>query len=213
LARYHAGRASPEAPAEGESQSNGKVEEIEKTVRDYARAIKAHIEDKGKVHLQLGGVLVQRLVGWRAMLASRFCVGRDSRRTYERRRGHQCRVPTVHFGELVLYKEVRETKGRKNKVDSEWKEGIWLGHARNSDHVIIGTTDGVGRAYAVKRMSDDARWSQPLFTEMKGDATMPRTDETTAPYPHKDKFRHPSRSCADSSYADEGGETCQEDEA
>ena len=54
-------------------------------------------------------------------------------------------IPVVPFGELVRYKQVRKTKAQEGKLDSEWRCGIWLGHTRSSNEVLIGTPEGGGQ--------------------------------------------------------------------
>ena len=92
------------------------------------------------------------------MLLSRFMVGRDGQTGYERRRGRKCSIAVLPFGESVWYREVRVTKEKKNKYDTEWKDGVWLGHTRRSNEAVIGTADGVVRAYSVKRRAEGERW-------------------------------------------------------
>ena len=104
VARYHGGRISTETSAKGESESNGKVEEAGKTVREFCRVMKEQIEDKADMKLKPEDVIVQWMVRWSAMLVSRFCVGRDSRTAFERRRGRTCKILVVPFGEKVHYK-------------------------------------------------------------------------------------------------------------
>ena len=72
-------------------------------------------------------------------MSSRYLVGKDGRTAYERRRGRRCNLPVVPFGEKVFYKEIRQSKERKNKLESEVKEGLWLGHSRDTNEVLIGT--------------------------------------------------------------------------
>ena len=55
------------------------------------------------------------------MLVSRYMVGKDGRTAYERRRGRRCRLKLATFGEKVWYKEAREHKERKYKLETEWK--------------------------------------------------------------------------------------------
>ena len=43
LARCHGGRITPEMPPKGEHQSNGRVEEAGRTIRDHARVLKIHL--------------------------------------------------------------------------------------------------------------------------------------------------------------------------
>jgi len=170
--RLLGGRVIPEHPPKGESQSNGRAEEAGKTVRGFTRVLKEQIEENIDKELAPGDPIVQWMVRWAAMLCSRYLVGKDGRTAYERRRGRKCRVPALPFGEKVWYKELRASSERKNKFDSEWKEGLWLGHARKSNEVVIGTYDGVVRAWAIRRRSDDP-WDSKLIKGMRGTPQQP----------------------------------------
>jgi len=163
----------PEAPARGESQSNGAIEEAGKTIREYVRVLKDQVETNAKIKLSESDNVVQWMVRWSAMMWSRYAVGRDGRTAYERRRGRRCKIPVVPFAERVWYKQVREGKDRKNKFDSEWRLGLWLGHARCSNEIIIGTKEGVVRAYSIKRREEGARWSAEDIKNLKGTPQKP----------------------------------------
>ena len=157
LAKYHGGIVVPEGPAVGESESNGAAEEAGKTVREFVRVLKGQVEAKAKIKIESHDVIVQWMVRWAAMMVSRYLVGKDGRTAYERRRGRKCKVPLAGFGEKVWYKQIREQKERRDKLATEWKEGVWLGHSRSSNETVIGTTDGVVRAYAIKRQDEEER--------------------------------------------------------
>ena len=147
VGKYHGGIVIPEQPAKNESQSNGVVEESVKTVRGYARVLKDQIEYNIGGALNSGAPIMLWLIRWAAMLPSRYLKGKDGCTPYERRRGRKCEVPVVPFGETVWYKRIREGKVHKNKMESEWEEGVWLGHHRNTNEMVIGTSKGVVRAY------------------------------------------------------------------
>ena len=119
-------------------------------MREFTRVLKEQLEDKAIIELKSDDIIVQWMIRWAAMLVSRYSTGKDGLTPYERRRGRRCRIPMVPFGEKIYYKEIRETKDRVNKFDSEWKEGVWLGHARGSNEIIVGTGQGVVRAFSVK---------------------------------------------------------------
>ena len=57
VSKFHGGRVIPEAPAKGESQSNGIVEEAGKTVREYTRVLKDQIEVKANIKLKCDDVI------------------------------------------------------------------------------------------------------------------------------------------------------------
>ncbi len=94
--------------------------------------------------------------------------GRDGRTVYERRRGRKRRIPVVAFGEKVWHKELRAGKERKNKFESEWEEGVWMGHCRESNEAIMGTKAGVIRACAIKRQPVDNKWDNDLVKRVRG---------------------------------------------
>ena len=172
-AKFHGGRIMPEGPAKGESQSNGTVEEAGKTVREFTRVLRDQIEWKAQMEIEVGDNIVLWMIRWAAMMCSRFLVGKDGRTAYERRRGRRCKIPVVAFGETVWYKRIRESKERRNKFDSEWEEGLWLGHARNSNEAVIGTSEGVVRAFAIRRQDEGNLWSADKIRSLQGTPQQP----------------------------------------
>ena len=171
LGRYHGGKVTPEQPPPGESQSNGKVEEAGKTIRSYVKVFKDMLEEKTGHPIPTDAVILQWLIRWAAMLHSRFRQGADGKTAYERQRGRKCKMEVIPFGEKVFYRRLGEDD--KNKLDSQWEEGIWLGHARGSNEVLIGTREGVVRAWAVKRRPEEERWSAEDLKHMQGTPARP----------------------------------------
>ena len=75
--------------------------------------------------------------------------------------------------EFVIYKEIREGKARKSKLDIEDRDGVYLGHARSANEVLIGTPGGVVRAYSFRRRAEGRRWNKQAIQEMKGTPKQP----------------------------------------
>ncbi len=124
---------------------------------------------------------MQCLVGWAAMLYSRYKTGADGNTAYQRQKGKPCRVEVVPFGEKVMYNKLKETGQKKSILDSNGEEGLWLGQVRTSTEHLIGTPGGVVRAWSVRRKVAEKRWSAAAIKEMKGtparpDPTMPGID-------------------------------------
>ena len=88
----------------------------------------------------------------------------------------------IPFGETVWYRQLREGKSRKEKLLSEWYEGIWLGHAMDSNETLIGTDQGVVRAYSIIRKEEGSKWDSKRILEMKREPSAARSDEVR----HKD---------------------------
>ena len=47
------------------------------------------------------------------------------------------------MGEKVWYKQLGDGGDRKNKAETEWFPGVWLGPATSSSETLIGTKLGV----------------------------------------------------------------------
>ena len=135
--------------------------------------LKSQVEEYADMKLKSDDVLTLWMLRWAAMMCSRYAVGRDGKTAYERRRGRRCNILVVPFGEKVWFKQIRDQKERKDKFDSEWREGIWLGHSRNSNEVLVGTKDGVVRAYAIRRQEGGKRWSKELIEQLRGTPQQP----------------------------------------
>ena len=98
LARQMGGKVVVESPAQGESQSNGLVEEAGKTVREFARLFKDVIESKPRMKIKSKDPILMWAIRWAAMVTSRYLVGKDGLTAQERKRGRRCRAPVAAFG-------------------------------------------------------------------------------------------------------------------
>ena len=56
----------------------------------------------------------------------------------------------IPFGEKVWYKQLKDGDNKKNALENRYQEGLWIGHARGSNSILIGTTKGVVKAWSVK---------------------------------------------------------------
>ena len=65
-------------------------------------------------------------------------------------------------------KRSEKAKKEQNKLASEWEQGLWLGHCRWSNEVVIGTDDGVVKAYTVERKMPGERWDGERVKKMQG---------------------------------------------
>ena len=177
LGGYHGGIVVPETSARHESQSNGAAEQAVRIVREYTRVFKEQIQERTGLKLKGSETIVTWMVRWAAMCVSRYMLGKDGRSAYERRTGRPCRIPVCKFGEYVWYKEARDHKDRRDKWNTEEHEGVWLGHTRSSNEHLIGTPNGVVKAYSIRKKMEEERWSRQALEAMKG------TPDQTTPSP------------------------------
>ena len=188
LGRYHGGVIIPEEPAKNESQSNGAAETAGKLVREFVRVLKQQMEAKAEVKLQGDDPVIPWMIRWAAMLVSRYLVGKDGRTGYERRKGRRCKLAVVPFGEVVWYRIVRKRKQQKEKGETEMREGIWLGHASQTNEILIGTEDGVIRVFDVKRKEEGSSWSAEKIKNMRGSPKQPNPKKPGGDIPVRVNF-------------------------
>ena len=105
------------------------------------------------------------LIRWAAMILSRFRVGSDGKTAYQRQTGKRC-IDDVPFGEIVWYRELHASGARIRSLATRWKVVVWLGHTHNSSEVLIGTLNGVVRAWAVRRRPAEERWCNNIIGAM-----------------------------------------------
>ncbi len=152
------------------------------------RVLKDQMDEGAKIKTGQDDVVNLWLVRWAAMNVSRFLVGKDGRTAYERRRGRQCKVPLALFGGNVWYKQLAEGKAKVDKFESEWREGIWLGHSRKSNETLVGTESGVVRAYAIRRQDEGSRWGGKMIQSLKGTPQQPDPNKPGTSVPIRISF-------------------------
>ena len=129
---------------------------------------------------------MQWLLRWAAMVCSRYKVGVDGKTPYERLKGRRCNLVAIPFGEQVWYKQLKDEDNKGgHKMQSDWMEGVWLGHAHSTSETIIGTKEGAVKAWAVKRRPEEERWSSKSIMEMVGTPSQPDPSKPGASIPIK----------------------------
>ena len=149
------------------------MEEAGKDTRELFCSFLSQVEEGTKESLPLDSNLVPWMIRWAAICYSRYAMGRDGRTSFERIRGRSCRAIVVPIGEKVCFKKTRETVERKNKAESEWFIGIWLGPALISSETLTGTEDGVVRASSIKRSNVAEKLNMEDIASMQGTPQRP----------------------------------------
>ncbi len=75
--------------------------------------------------------------------------------------------PVAEFGECVLYAPA--ASAGKDKFDTRWDEGVWLGIRMESRESFIGANEGVVKARDFRRKAENGgRWSVADFDKIAG---------------------------------------------
>ena len=78
------------------------------------------------MEIEADDIITQWMIRWAAMMTSRFLVGCDGMTSWERRTGRKCNIEVVPFGEVIHYKEIKDSRKEKtiwmptSKIASGW---------------------------------------------------------------------------------------------
>ena len=159
IIRKHLGPVTilQESPV-AESSSNGAAENAIRHVQGRFRTMKLHLERRLGGKLEITHPIWTWLVEWSAMLINRYHIGKDALTAFQRHTGHKSNLSVANFGEKVMYR-VLDCKHQQEKHEGRWFTGVWLGVLPRTEESLIGTSEGVVKAAAVKRLSEDSQWS------------------------------------------------------
>ena len=121
------GRSIPESSPVGSSGSNGFIERGIQDVEGQARTIKLAFESHTGANVPSDHNIVPWIIEYDGALLNRYSVGQDGKTFYERLKGKAASMPGLEFGERVHWRSNVRAEDRKNKLDSAWKDGVFLG--------------------------------------------------------------------------------------
>ena len=93
-----------------------------------------------------------------AYLFNRLHKGTDGKVAYERVKGKRPTVLGVEFGEKVFWK--RRLGNVKQKLNSRWEKGIFVGVSRTSHEALVVNEEGMVQARDIMRLPFEQRWSE-----------------------------------------------------
>ena len=138
-------RASPTHSHE----SNGGAERAVQSVRGLARTLVAQVEDRTGLIFGADSPLwlwAFRHAGW---ILTRFGRRRDTGMTpYAKLFCKQYRQPLLMYADAVI---ARRPGAQINKLEHQWREGLWVGRDGSTNEHLIASGGGIVRCRAVKR--------------------------------------------------------------
>ena len=103
---------------------------------------------------------------------NRFLTHSDGNTSYFRRWGKNYSSTVCEFGETVLF---RYPGKLKDKGDTAWSTGIWLG--RDTDEHIVSTGTGITKVRTIKRQVTSKQWDQKLFLKLQATPWDPKAKQ------------------------------------
>ncbi len=89
------------------------------------------------------------LVKHAANIMNRYQVKKNVKTAYEMVKGRKFRREVAEFGECIMY-IVSDSVG-KDKRNTRWEDGVFVGIRERSGEILIGTSKGVVKARAFRR--------------------------------------------------------------
>ena len=107
------------------------------------------------VLMPFGNITVSTLMPWifrhSGEVITKHRVRRDGETPYQKLKGKSCRTKTVPFGECVLFKRLKGGDERRNRLEMQLEEGIWVGVCEITGSHIVLTKGGPQKCRTIKR--------------------------------------------------------------
>ena len=168
VARQRTGQTLLENSPVGDSQANGAAERAVQSVSAQIRAVRLGLEQRLGAQVSGSHPLTTWIVEHASDLLNKFLKGDDGKTPYQRLRGKTFQGTTVEFGERVHYLENIKGAARMNKLEGKWSEGFYLGTAWRTGSAVIGTSRGVVKSSAVRRVGEHRRWDAEGLLQVRG---------------------------------------------
>lgn len=106
--------------------------------------------------------ILTRLVRHAACLHSRYHMGQDRRTPWKWVAGRRAGTAVAESGDNAM------CMTRAPNRDRQWPFGMRLGLATRTRESYLGAPKGVARAWTVKRIAEQERWTAADITAMRG---------------------------------------------
>ena len=172
----------PVKPPEGESQSNGGVENGVKLFKGVLRVHLLALEKKLEAHIPSAHPIMTWLVEFVSDVITKYLQGSDGKSAYQRLFGKNVQEEGLEFGERVMYK-TRKTQDMNVVLDARWQPGLWLGRTWGSiSHRVATSENEVIEVRAVHRVPKGERWESDAINKLRA-TTWQWTVPAGAPVP------------------------------
>ena len=112
---------------------------------------------------------------------NRYLIGLDGKTARQRLRGRAFKAPIVEYAECIWYLNSKSVG--KDRMNTRWGSGIWLGIREESGETFVGTADGVIKTRSIRRKAGAERWNKELFNSIKGTPWEPIPGRNTIEVP------------------------------
>ena len=152
----------------GDSQSNGRVENEIKKVRNMVKAILSSLESRWCVRVARDHRVYPWVFEWAADLITRYAhVGDFGKTGVQLIRGSKSSRNIAQFGEKILYKPLKLCGHHRGNMEDTFLDGIFLGMRLRPDEILIGTVRGVVKTRTLRRRVEEEQWDPEFAKSIK----------------------------------------------
>ena len=149
----------------GDSQSNGRVENATKKVRNMVKTILSSLESRWGVRVARDHPVYPWMFEGAADLMTRYAHVGDLGKTAIQSKSSR---NIAQFGEKILYKPLKLSGHHRGNMEDTFLDGIFLGMRLQSDEILIGTARGVIKTRALRRRIEEEQWDLEFAKSIKG---------------------------------------------
>ena len=158
----------------GDSQSNGRVENAIKKVRNMVKTILSSLESRWGIRVARDHPVYPWVFEWAADLMTRYAhVGNLGKTAVQLIRGSKSSRNIAQFGEKILYKPLKLSGHHRGNMEDTFLDGIFLGMRLRSDEILIGTARGVIKTRTLRRRVEEEQWDPEFAKSIKGEPRQP----------------------------------------
>ena len=140
-------------------QAHGSIGKMQQTLFGQSRTLRLQLQERIRTEINSNHCIFPWIVKHSQFLLNRFLTHEDGHTFYFRRWEKDYLGQLCEFGETVLF---RMPGKLKNKADTAWHTGIWLGKDTEADESIVQCEGTVLKVRTVKRVIPSKQWNTDL---------------------------------------------------
>ena len=149
---------------------------MQQTLFEQSRTLRRQLQERIRTEINSNHCIFPWIVKHSQFLLNRFLTHEDGHTSYFRRWKKDYQGALCEFGETVLF---RVPGKRKNKADTAWHTGIWIGKGTEADESIVQCEGTFLKVRAVKRVIPSKQWNTDLHKLTNSTPWDPKGKDTT----------------------------------
>ena len=174
IAKRGSAPAIPINSSVGDSQSNERVGNAIRKVRNMVKTIFSSLESKWGIRVTREHPVCPWMFEWAADLMTWHAhVGDLGNTAVQLTRGSKSSRNIAQFGEKILHKPLKLSGHHRGIMEDMSLDCIFLGMRLRSDEILVGTARGVIKTRTLRRRVEEEHWDNEFARSIKGEPRQP----------------------------------------